>query len=263
MQRGFSLVELGIVLVILGLLVGGILAGQSLVRAAELRSVVSDIQRFGTAVQTFRIQYRQLPGDMHNATDLWGIAGGTTGRDTACYNVASTGGTATCNGNDNGRLQLSDNVGDESAPEWFRAWQHLANAGLVEGKYTGKANGAPRVATPGKNVPQSKIRDAGFTLMSYDGTSSDTDWWEGQHDGLFFGTESGVVETCGPALKPEEAWNIDTKLDDGRPASGLVRDVKSFTDCHNGTNPDTALYSVRNGTVSCSLFFAFHDPADR
>ena len=62
-QPGFSLVELSIVLVILGLLTGGILAGQSLIRAAELRSISTDYSRYIAAVQAFRDKYFALPGD--------------------------------------------------------------------------------------------------------------------------------------------------------------------------------------------------------
>lgn len=86
-MRGFSLVELSIVLVILGLLTGGILSGQSLIRAAELRSVVTDIQQIQTSIYSFRDRYMALPGDMKDATDFWGIAGGSNGNNDACYTV--------------------------------------------------------------------------------------------------------------------------------------------------------------------------------
>ena len=72
-KKAFSLVELSIVLVILGLLVGGILSGQSLIRAAQLRSVTADYTRFVTAVNTFRDKYFALPGDMTNAQSVWGV----------------------------------------------------------------------------------------------------------------------------------------------------------------------------------------------
>ena len=71
-QLAFSLVELSIVLVILGLLVGGILSGQSLIRAATLRSFVKQHEQHYTAVMSFRDKYSQLPGDMNNATQFWG-----------------------------------------------------------------------------------------------------------------------------------------------------------------------------------------------
>lgn len=67
MTRGFSLVELSIVLVILGLLTGGILAGQSLIRAAELRSVTTEYGRWVTAMHSFRDKYMAIPGDMRDA----------------------------------------------------------------------------------------------------------------------------------------------------------------------------------------------------
>ena len=70
--QGFSLVELSIVLVILGLLTGGILAGQSLIRASELRAATAEYQRYATSIQSFRDKYMALPGDMTNATRFWG-----------------------------------------------------------------------------------------------------------------------------------------------------------------------------------------------
>lgn len=72
-EFAFSLVELSIVLVILGLLVGGVVAGQSLIRAAELRSVSTDYQRFLTATLTFRDKYFALPGDFTMASRVWGL----------------------------------------------------------------------------------------------------------------------------------------------------------------------------------------------
>ena len=74
MKKAFSLVELSIVLVILGLLVGGILTGQSLIRAAELRSVTTEFSQYQTAVMTFRDKYFAIPGDMKNARDFWGAS---------------------------------------------------------------------------------------------------------------------------------------------------------------------------------------------
>src|SRR5438552_4058186 len=87
-RQAFSLVELSIVLVILGLLVGGILSGQSLIRAAELRSVTTEFSRYLAAVQSFKDKYFALPGDMANATAFWGIAGGT-GSDATCLSTVS------------------------------------------------------------------------------------------------------------------------------------------------------------------------------
>ena len=136
-QRGFTLVELSIVLVIIGLLVGGVLTGQSLIRAAELRNVTSQYQRYQAAVMTFRDKYFALPGDMTNAVSYWGAADGSTGNTAACATTASTGSALTCNGDGNGSISPTA----ASSNEPFRFWQHLANAGLIEGSYDGITHG--------------------------------------------------------------------------------------------------------------------------
>ncbi len=101
MTNGFSLVELSIVLVILGLLTGGILSGQNLIRAAELRAVTTEFSAYQTAVMTFKDKYFALPGDMRNATDFWGSAGGSGVIGDGCEAGTPTG-TQTCNGNGDG-----------------------------------------------------------------------------------------------------------------------------------------------------------------
>jgi prepilin-type N-terminal cleavage/methylation domain-containing protein len=134
-SHGFSLVELSIVLVILGLLVGGILSGKSLIRASELRTVYTQAHGFATAASAFRDKYFYIPGDMPNATQFWGSAGGT-GSDAPCFNTVSTT-AATCNGNGNGAI---DDVA-AAKYESYRAWQQMANASLIQGSYSGTLNG--------------------------------------------------------------------------------------------------------------------------
>lgn len=146
MHKGFTLIELSIVLVILGLLVGGILAGKSLIRASELRSVSNDISKVQIAVAAFRDRYFAFPGEMTNATSFWG-------KD--AINCNSHTGTAatpgTCNGDGNGSW------GNGSQWEQFTAWQHMAYAGLWPGSWPGIASIAPGQTVagdnPGVNLP--------------------------------------------------------------------------------------------------------------
>lgn len=217
-HAGFSLVELSIVLVILGLLTGGILGGQSLIKAAELRSVSTDYQRYVTAVNTFKDKYFAIPGDMSNAQSFWGVAGTCPGN-----NASPSTTPATCNGDGNGRIASNAPNSNEN----FRFWQHLANAALIEGTYTGVSNSA--TATDGAaafnvNIPRSKVSNAGWHIgWMGDVAISDTTRFEGNYGNIFyFGTLAPGGATVNPALKPEDAWNIDTKADDGKPATGSL-----------------------------------------
>src|SRR3984885_348580 len=67
-EKGFTLIELSIVLVIIGLIVGGVLVGQDLIRAAQVRATVTQIEKYNSAVNTFRGKYGALPGDLNAGT---------------------------------------------------------------------------------------------------------------------------------------------------------------------------------------------------
>ena len=74
-QRGFTLIELSIVLVIIGLIVGVVLVGQDLIRAAGVRATISQIEKYQTAVNTFRGKYGYLPGDIKDPdASMFGFA---------------------------------------------------------------------------------------------------------------------------------------------------------------------------------------------
>ena len=212
MRSGFSLVELSTVLVILGLLTGGILAGQNLIRAAELRSVVKEYQNYQAAVMTFRDKYFAIPGDISNATDFWGAA--------TCPTAAGTG-TATCNGNGDGKI--NDAAAGAQFGEKFTFWQHLANAGLLEGSYTGMAGpDGIQDGDVGVNIARSRISNAGWyvsIINTGDAYNYNIDF--GTH--LVFGKQaSGNNAAANKALTPEELWNVDTKIDDGKPGRGKL-----------------------------------------
>lgn len=258
-KSAFSLVELSIVLVILGLLVGGVLSGQSLIRAAELRAVSTEFSRYTTAIGSFRDKYFALPGDMTNATSFWNAAA-------ACPGVAATATAGACNGDGNGILSEAAATSNEI----FGFWEQLAFAGLVEGSYTGNSGNTTAAAAASviaTNVPRSKMSNAGWTVYGLSNPPiADVNWFEGSYGNtLVFGSSIANSFTSGANLKPEEAWNIDTKQDDGRPATGSVVSQENqggtgTTNCSNLAPSNSAslaasTYSLANSGNLCTLWF--------
>ncbi len=70
---GFTLMEMAIVLVIIGLIVGGVVLGRALLTTSQLQTVATDADNYITAVNNFKQQYQALPGDMPTATAQWGV----------------------------------------------------------------------------------------------------------------------------------------------------------------------------------------------
>lgn len=254
--QAFSLVELSIVLVILGLLTGGILAGQSLIRAAELRSVSTEFQRYSTAIGSFRDKYFSIPGD---------------------FNSASSFGWGAYNGDANGQINMTATAGTNEISTF---WIHLTSAGLVEGSYTN----IPNIAfTAGTHNPRSKMNNGGWNVVGL-GTvtvagvqsytnSSGAAFYAGYYAGSYgnalnFGNGGPLANAILPSgiLKSEEAWNVDTKLDDGKPDSGAVLTFESQgsasagSGCGNLATSTSVMaassYDLTNtSTTACSLVF--------
>ncbi len=254
-RHAFSLVELSIVLVILGLLVGGILAGQSLIRAAELRTASAEWSRYQSAMYAFRDKYFAFPGDMTNATAFWGLAHASGGTTVACYLTASSD-SKTCDGNGDGDWDENDG-GSNSYNEAYRLWQHLANAGMIEGQYTGTRDASASKATIGKNVPASKVSGAGWAAVSFTQSVLHATYFMGSYVGFLLGAEYFPYTLLNPELMPEAAWNIDTKLDDGRPGLGMVR---SNVPCATSATKSIADYNLVSGTKNCFMLFSLVNP---
>lgn len=254
-RSGFSLVELSIVLVILGLLTGGILAGQSLIRASELRAVSEENQRYVTAINHFRDKYYALPGDITNATRFWGAAN-TAGAGGECAAPRTDTGAQpddTCNGDGSNTI---DSPAGGTGHEEFRLWQHLAAAGFIEGSYTGTA-GASGTYMLGQNQPKSKLGNAAWkTLwMIGNGTHYTNYNWGTISEGHALWIASGTNGQTSDILTPSEAWNIDSKTDDGQPDAGRVLAYRTGGGCSTTTSEPTAEYALTSNSKGCMLLF--------
>lgn len=77
-QKGFTLVEIAIVLVIIGLLLGGILKGQEMITQAKIKNIISDFSGISAAFHGYQDRYRALPGDDLGAAARWATAPAAT-----------------------------------------------------------------------------------------------------------------------------------------------------------------------------------------
>lgn len=259
-NQGISLVEVSVVLVIIGLLAGAVIAGQALMKSSQLQSVLSDVDRFKTAVGSFRDKYKEFPGDMPNATNYWGTDAGCPATPS---NVLPK--KETCNGNGDG--YIGDTAGSVlgGAGNWYetyRLWQHLANSGFIEGQYSGAYSSLiPGIdANPGINLPASKVTPAGYSLLN-GGVGAAGGVFNAQyHHVIVFGTPGGNnVSNYKPAITTDEALMLDQKADDGMPGMGHILSFTSALaatpNCATGTTENTAQYKVASTGIQCSLIF--------
>lgn len=268
-RAGFTLVEMSIVIVIIGLIVGGVLAGKELVRNAQLRSVLSDIDTFNTAINSFRNKYNCLPGDCANATDFFDQD------PTGCDKGQEI--TKTCNGNGDGHISAFGNADGWSTFESYLAWQQLGLAGLTGKVYAGtvdnRDSGDFRAALAGWNVPESRIKGAGYlplflNLYDYLDPTSDDRWMAVGHY-MFFGNSltdhnadpnTTLYEPSGPVISGTEAASLDGKIDDGVPNTGTVMSIYTPVQVPNCTELWGSSYRYISGNaIECALQFLMSD----
>lgn len=118
-QSGFTLIEIAIVLVIIGLLLGGVLKGQELINSAKVKNLAADFKNIPVFIYGYQDKYKALPGD--DALAASHVSGGT---------LATTGGTV-----GNGVID-GDWYNTTATEESFLFWQHVRLAGLAPGPTT-------------------------------------------------------------------------------------------------------------------------------
>ncbi len=184
-QSGFTLVELAIVLVIIGLLLGGVLKGQEMIENGKIKNLQNDVKGLTAAHYAYRDRYNALPGDDARALQRW-----ATATAPAAINGSGDGIVGTVN-------TWTACAVDTTDAESCSFMHHLRLAGLI--------NGLPNAADP---------------LNAYGGVTRII-----QNDGTDAGNTAMVVglNLCFGNLPSKAAESLDVSFDDGNPATGNVR----------------------------------------
>lgn len=184
-QSGFTLVEIAIVLVIIGLLLGGVLKGQELINSAKVKNLANDFRTIPLYIYGYQDKFKRLPGDDANVATRFGSDGkAATGPD------KHTLGNGIIEGTWN-----STNVKDESV----LFWQHVRLAGLASGStdFTDAASASLPTNAEGGQV--------GIQMVA---PIKDL---------------SGTYYICSGAINSKLAQQLDTTMDDGAPDKGTLR----------------------------------------
>ena len=186
--RGFTLVEIAIVLVIVGLLLGGILKGQEMITQAKIKNVISDFSGISAAYHGYVDRYKKIPGDDPCAGS--GATASTCGTTTARWSGASSG---------NGNGIIGGKYNSATAADESRLWwDHLRRAGFV----SGVGDLQPFNALSGQIGVQTGDSAGGAALGGF----------------------AGII-ICSANLPDKIAIAADTQMDDGVSNTGTVRAV--------------------------------------
>jgi len=198
-RSGFTLIELSIVLIIIGLVTASVLVGKDLIYASQIRKQISQIQGYELAAQAFKTKYNCLPGDCSNASSL-GLGN---------------------NGDGNGEIY-----------EDVFFWQHLSAANMIEFKTT-VLGGVPGISTPppvfkGVGVSADNGSTGGVSVFPHSARQSVDDYFDGSSGHALAITLATDNHADRGVYYPRDAQAMDAKIDDGYAASGKVYAV-TFT----------------------------------
>ena len=238
-QGGFTLIEIAIVLVIIGLLLGGVLKGQELINTARVRALNNTVDGITAAWFSFQDRYRGFPGDYSQA-------------EVNLPDPTGTAGTVVKNGDGNGRV--GDKAGTYDAAESANVWVQLQAAGYITAIFDGVATG---LTADTYNCSLDTCPDNGF------GSGMNLN-----HGLQILGGTPNITAKAhelmtGLGIPVEVLAELDRKVDDGKPDSGSMQVGKggsggwSTTEsgaCVTGATPNIN-YGVQNPSSNCAAVF--------
>jgi prepilin-type N-terminal cleavage/methylation domain-containing protein len=235
--QAFTLIELSIVISIIGFLIVGVVSINALFKHSIILTTIKDLQTYISAVNNFSSIYGNLPGDIDNATMVFGST--------------DKNGNTINNGNGDGLIGSPSTIGLIANQEVYSAFQELSLLQLIKGNF----NGSATTANPGINLPLSSY---GNKSIYYINTSN---------LGVYSNFNSLVLSGASNAgwnnyvVKVSDAYGIDVKIDDGIPLTGnIISYNANASNCTSSTISSATTSTLRtsisyllNSSTFCTL----------
>lgn len=255
--RGFSLLEMSIVLVVIGLVIGGVIVGSELIEAARIRGFVSQYDSIRSGVRSFNLKYGGLPGDLDQ----------DYAKQVGLFDRTSL--SRTGNGDNNGFIQ-SCRDDDTSAThvagcENLLFWRDLNTAGFLKGdfQYATLGNADAGNAIPNEDIykffPEAEL-PGNFWVVFYEANSNTVTY---EPNNYYAVTAIDDIAANGgwnlnQRITPFTAKEVDRKIDDGEGLTGSVIGFKQQGSI-DYRNVETTATCVRSDTLDYNLDAAYVD----
>jgi prepilin-type N-terminal cleavage/methylation domain-containing protein len=234
-QRGFTLIEIAIVLVIIGLLLGGVLKGQELINTARVRALNNTVDGITAAWFSFQDRYRAFPGDYTQAT----------------VNLPNPDNLVK-DGDGNGRVGING-ANTDSPTERANVWVQLQAAGYITGNFDADVTNVPTASEYGCSVET--CPDNGF------GAGMNLTFGNQIRGGAGLASEHELI--TGRGIPVEVIAELDRKVDDGEPETGAMQlgaggvgwASTESDECSRAVGTTSVVYELQTPSSNCAAVF--------